>query len=393
LNNRRTPSSFLPESISVSELTTTTRNPTDLRGLFTELKASGLLLGSPEGQNWLQRIEFALAAAPSNLGVSQIMNPAAMQAYSDFGKFVCTGGVTIPDHLRGNAADCAAIAMQADRWGLDFYQLAGKTHVINGKLGYEAQLVGAVMVSMGAIKAAPRDRYLGDWSKILGKFQERESKTQKDKHGNPSTYKVPAWKASDEEGLGIVISATLVGEDEPREVEVFMTQALTRNSTLWTTNPKQQIYYLAEKLFARKYCPGVLLGVNTVDDLDSIRSVPKDMGRAEEVAVPPLDQQVLADWKAASEKGKKAATDFWLKLDTKIRKQSTQQQRDAMWAIAVAADSARTVDNAASDAPPVQAAAPADASPAAAGDATTANPETDDFVAEMERVEREQGSQ
>lgn len=60
-----------------------------------------------------------------------------------------------------------------------------------------------------------------------------------------------------------------------------MTQARTRNSTLWTEDPKQQIAYLAQKRWARLYCPDVLLGVYTPDELE--QPVERFMGDIEEV--------------------------------------------------------------------------------------------------------------
>ncbi len=46
---------------------------------------------------------------------------------------------------------------------------------------------------------------------------------------------------------------------------------ITRNSPLWTSNPKQQLAYLALKYWARLYCPDVILGVYTPDDWKSHR--------------------------------------------------------------------------------------------------------------------------
>ncbi len=43
---------------------------------------------------------------------------------------------------------------------------------------------------------------------------------------------------------------------------------ITRNSPLWISNPKQQIAYLALKYWARLYCPAVVLGVYTPDEVE-----------------------------------------------------------------------------------------------------------------------------
>lgn len=75
--------------------------------------------------------------------------------------------------------------------------------------------------------------------------------------------------------MGVRVWATFVGEDTPRELTTLMTQARTRNSTLWADDPKQQIAYLALKKWARLYCPDVILGVYTREELDDGYTLPE----------------------------------------------------------------------------------------------------------------------
>ena len=59
------------------------------------------------------------------------------------------------------------------------------------------------------------------------------------------------------------------GENEPRILELTMAQVgPVRNSPLWVADPRQQLAYLAIKRWSRLYCPDVILGVNSVDDLE-----------------------------------------------------------------------------------------------------------------------------
>ena len=48
----------------------------------------------------------------------------------------------------------------------------------------------------------------------------------------------------------------------------MLSQAQVRNSTLWASDPRQQLAYLAVKRWARLYCPDVILGVYTADEID-----------------------------------------------------------------------------------------------------------------------------
>ena len=192
-------------------------------------------------------------------------------------KVMATGRATIPQHLR-NEGDCLAVIMQAMQWGLNPWAVAQKTHVTQGgALGYEAQLINAVIIAKAPIKHRPDFRFIGDWSKILGNVKEMKS----DKGGK---YYVSNWNPADEADLGVICSCHLIGEDEPREITVMMSQAWPRFSTQWATDPQQQITYLAVRKWSRRYAPDVILGVNTTDELEPIGE--RDMGPADVVDPP-----------------------------------------------------------------------------------------------------------
>jgi hypothetical protein len=183
-----------------------------------------------------------------------------MEQMIRFADIMATGKVTVPDALR-NPGDCMAITMQSLQWGMNPFAVAQKTHMIQGKLGYEAQLVNAVITTMAPTKDRLHYEWFGPWDKILGKFVEKTSQK-----GN--TYRAPGWSLADEAGIGIRIWATLKGESEPRELTLLLSQAATRNSTLWAEDPRQQLAYLATKRWSRLYCPDVILGVYTPDELE-----------------------------------------------------------------------------------------------------------------------------
>ncbi|EME5788108.1 recombinase RecT, partial [Salmonella enterica] len=149
---------------------------------------------------------------------------------------------------------CMAVVMQAARWGMDPFAVAQKTFIVgdSGVLGYEAQLVNAVVNSMAPTKDRIHFEWFGTWENIVGRFVEKTSTK-----GNK--YIVPGWSLADEKGVGVRAYATLKGESEPRELILMLSQAQVRNSTLWASDPRQQLAYLAVKRWARLYCPDVIL--------------------------------------------------------------------------------------------------------------------------------------
>ncbi|KAF6596676.1 recombinase RecT [Cronobacter sp. EKM101R] len=181
-----------------------------------------------------------------------IFNPEGLMRLQQFAQVMSEGAVSIPQHLRGKPADCLAVTMQAAQWGMNPFAVAQKTHVVNGALGYEAQLVNAVVSSSSLLATRLNYRWDGDWSKVSGK-----------------TDKSP--------NLTVTVWATLKGESEPRELTISMAQAGVRNSPNWEVDPRQQLAYLCTKRWARLHAPDVLLGVYTPDELEERPRVERDI--------------------------------------------------------------------------------------------------------------------
>lgn len=189
-----------------------------------------------------------------------LFNHNAMNQLYNLAQVMASGKSTVPQHLQGNAGDCMAVVMQAAQWRMNPFAVAQKTHLVSGTLGYEAQLVNAVITTMAPTTGRLQYEWFGPWEKILGKFI--------DKQGQKGTYKAPGWKSEDEADLGVRVWATIKGEEHPRVLELLLTQAQTRNSTLWASDPKQQLAYLATKRWARLHTPDVIMGVYTPDEME-----------------------------------------------------------------------------------------------------------------------------
>lgn len=189
-----------------------------------------------------------------------IFSPDGLDKLLRFAEVMAKGNVTVPSHLVGKPADCMAVAMQAAQWGMNPFAVAQKTHVVSGTLGYEAQLVNAVITTMSPTKDRINYEWFGPWEGVIGKFAEKTSQK-----GNK--YIAPDWTLKDEKGCGVRVWATMKGEDKPRELELLLSQAQVRNSTLWASDPKQQLAYLAVKRWSRLHCPDVIMGVYTPDEL------------------------------------------------------------------------------------------------------------------------------
>lgn len=187
-----------------------------------------------------------------------MMNEDIMARFERIASVMASSKFAVPKHLQGNTGDCLAIIMQSAQWQMDPFAVAQKTHQINGVLGYEAQLVNAVITNRAPITGRLNFEWYGDWSKINGK----EDKS---------------WDK------GVKVWATLKGETSPREIDISMGQVgSVRNSPLWVSDPRQQLAYLAIKRWSRLYTPDVILGVYTPDEI----------AEREEVDVTPAQPEV-----------------------------------------------------------------------------------------------------
>lgn len=209
--------------------------------------------------------------------------------------------VSVPNHLRGSPGDCLAIVMQSSQWGMNPFAVAQKTHLVNGTLGYEAQLVNAVIQNSGAIKGRFHYEYQGENADVACR-----------------------------------VGAVIAGENDITWGEwLWAKHVTTKNSPLWKTNPKQQLGYLQVKNWARQYCPGAILGVYTPDELED--QAPRDMGTIDRTTgevtpparpeLPPCPDAKIDRWIKNVEDGKAQACDLMAFAKAKYTLTDVQEGR------------------------------------------------------------------
>lgn len=259
-----------------------------------------------EESSALQTVSGSHVDAPRVNAGALMMDIQTMESLMRMANLMASGSSTVPKHLQGNPADCMAVAMQSMQWGMNPFAVAQKTHLVNGALGYEAQLVNAVVQESGAIS---------------GRFH----------------YEFKGTAGAIECRVGAVIK----GEGEITWGEwLNESKVTTKNSPLWKTNPKQQMGYLQIKNWARLHTPGAILGVYTPDEFDT--PTPRNMGQAQVVAQEiPADLLSAANIAAAA--GVAAYQEFFTSTGPANRKLLAAEHNN-LKAAAIAADKARTVD-------------------------------------------------
>ena len=164
------------------------------------------------------------------------------------------GMVAVPVHCRDQPGVCFALAMQALEWGMPVMSVINKSYVPrNGdRIGYESQLLHAVVEKNAPLK----NRLRATWS---GEGDERRCK----------------------------VSGTFKGEDQPHEYESATLAKLhpghitkdgnryVKGSQVWDDNPDVALFYSATRQWSRLWCPDVLLGAYTPEELE--RNEPMDV--------------------------------------------------------------------------------------------------------------------
>jgi hypothetical protein len=186
----------------------------------------------------LDRIEQKLdRAAAGAMVVSDKVGGIMFQNMSEvleFSKLMSLSDAAVPKHLRGNPGACLAIVTQALEWRMSPFSVANKSYYVNDRIAYESQLIHAVIEARAPLQRRLTVSYDGAGADrkciVTGHLKDEV---------DPVIYTSPAIK-----------------------------DITVKNSPLWKSDPDQQLWYYASRAWARRYCPDVLLGIYSKDELD-----------------------------------------------------------------------------------------------------------------------------
>lgn len=157
---------------------------------------------------------------------------ASAMEVMEFAKLMSVSSTAVPKHLRNNPGACLRIVFQAIEWRMSPYAVADKSYEVNDRIAYESQLVHAVIEARAPLRERLDCEYDGEAADrtctVTGKFMD----------GTERKYTSPKIK----------------------EIRV-------KNSPLWQADPDQQLFYYSSRSWARKWCPDVLMGIYSREEL------------------------------------------------------------------------------------------------------------------------------
>lgn len=177
----------------------------------------------------------------------------------------------LPGFFGNSPGTCLAVIEDGLRLGISPFVVARNAYQAtpSAPLAYYGKFVAAVINRSPLLSGDLEYEHTGDWSKIDGKFQIAEgSKT--DGNGERKKYARASYSDRDEEGLGVIVRGTLRRTGEVKELELSIRQCYPRNSTLWATDPRQQICYVAARRWADRHAPQILMGIGTDAEADAM---------------------------------------------------------------------------------------------------------------------------
>jgi hypothetical protein len=195
-----------------------------------------------------KRVDRAIAS-PMPIDGAGRFAPANFGEAVEYAKLMAMAGILLPKYLRGNVGACLGICQKAWRLGIDPYAFAEKTYMVSNKgeerVGYEAQLVHAIITALAPLKN--RLRY-----EIVGEGDERRCKV---------------WGTFRNETEPHVYTSETLGK--LRDARGRNEYGSLKGSPLWDTQPEVQLAYSGVRQWARLFASETILGIYTPDEFDN----------------------------------------------------------------------------------------------------------------------------
>lgn len=145
----------------------------------------------------------------------------------------------VPEAYRNNIPNCMVAMEMSHRLNKSVLEVMQNMQIVKGNVGWKSEYV-IVSINMSGIFKEPLDFVFSD--------------------DRQSCYAVATRKSNNKELRGTLVSMELA------KAEGW----LSKNGSKWLTMPEQMLMYRAATFFCRVYCPEVLAGVQTSDEIIDI---------------------------------------------------------------------------------------------------------------------------
>jgi len=173
-----------------------------------------------------------------NFGGGFQMQVANLGELMNFAQLMAGGGPMVGKPFQRNPGACLGIIMQAGRVGMSAFALSQKAYLVNDVISYEAQAIMAMIYGSKILEGRLKFSYEGE-----------------------GTNRV------------CIVHGVIKGDPEVLEKRSPMLKNIKpQNSPLWKTDPDQQQAYYTARTWCRLFCPDVLMGVYSVEEMQHANS-------------------------------------------------------------------------------------------------------------------------
>lgn len=156
-------------------------------------------------------------------------------------KILASSGI-VPENYRGKPGDCMIAVDMANRLNMSPLMVMQNLYVVKGKPAWSGAFCITLINNCGYFSPLEFIRLVNDKGELDGYYaQATDTRTGRICTGTPIT-----WKMVKGEGW------------------------LDKNGSKWQTMPEQMFKYRAAAFFARTFCPEVMSGVQTVEEVKDV---------------------------------------------------------------------------------------------------------------------------
>lgn len=149
----------------------------------------------------------------------------------------------VPAHFQGNTAGVFVVLHMATRMELDPFMVLQKTYMVKGRPGMEAQLIIALVNARGPFEGPIQWEMSGE--------------------GDKRQCTAYAYHRETGEKCAMTVTWDMVKKERWQE----------KDGSKWLTLPDLMFRYRSAVFLARLYCPEVIMGLSTVDELEDMDQV------------------------------------------------------------------------------------------------------------------------
>jgi hypothetical protein len=185
-------------------------------------------------------------------------------------KLMSLSGSMVPFFLRNNPGGCFGIIWKGLAWGMDPFAVASMAYEVENRrtkektVAYMSQLIHAIIEARAPIKQRLKVDYEGEGDDrvcivsgtFIGEDEPRKHRSPRLGDRRPKPRGRDSRDPRDENGVSEAAEDTSPG------------------SPLWRTKPDVQLFHDTSRDWARIYCPDVLLGIYTREEMEEVGFTP-----------------------------------------------------------------------------------------------------------------------